>query len=80
MIDTGSFQTLLNFRVESGDGIFKEHFDTSEEHATYRSKFTQDDISCCAGVVNKKLISEIKFSNHFSILSDCLMKSQCVEL
>ena len=53
MIDTGSIQTFPNFRVESGDAILKEHFDTSPTNATYRSKSTQDDISCCAGVVNK---------------------------
>ena len=69
MIDTGSFQTLLNFRVESDDVILKEHFDTSPTNATYRSKSTQDDISCCAGVINKKIISEKKLSRHFFILS-----------
>ena len=31
MIGTGSFQTLLDSRVESGDAILKEHFDTSQE-------------------------------------------------
>ena len=54
MIDTGSFQTLLNFTVESDGVIFKEHFDTSPTNAIYWSKSTQDDISCCAGVMNKK--------------------------
>ena len=70
MIDTGSFQTLLNFTVEIGDVILKEHFYTSETNATYRSKSTHDDISCCAGAVNKKIISEIKLSRYFSIVSD----------
>ena len=69
MIDTGSFQTLLNFTVQSREVIFKEYFDTSPKNATYRSKSTQNYISCCAGAVNKKIISEIKLSKHFSILS-----------
>ena len=32
--------------------------------------FIQDDISCCAGVVNKTKISEMKLSKHFLIPSD----------
>ena len=31
MIGTGSFQTLLYFRVESVDAILTEHFDTSQK-------------------------------------------------
>ena len=34
----GNFQALLDFRIDSGDTILKEHFATAKRNATYRSK------------------------------------------
>ena len=34
----GNFQYLLDFRVESGDEVLKEHFRTCPRNASYRSK------------------------------------------
>ena len=70
-VDTGNFQALLNFRIDSGDEILKEHFDKAPKNATYRSKSTHNDIiSCCAEVVNNNIISEIRSSKHFAIIAD----------
>ena len=68
-LDSGNFQALLNFRVDSGDESLKEYFSTAPENATYISKSTQNEIRfCCADIVNKKIMSEIKHSKYFSIL------------
>ena len=77
MIDTGSFQILLNFRVESGDAILIARCDTSPRNAIYRSKSIQDDISCGDGVVNKTIISEINFP---STSPHSLMKSLSAQI
>ena len=34
----GNFQALLYFRVESGDTVLQEHFETASRNATYVSK------------------------------------------
>ena len=70
-LDSGNFQALLSFRVNSGDESLKEHFSTAPKNATYRSKSTQNEIiSCCADIVNRKIMSEIKHSKYFPILAD----------
>ena len=52
-------------------GIFQEHFATAPRNATYRSKTTQNElIICCAEVITKQIINEIKQSKYFSILAD----------
>ena len=66
-LDTGNFQALFDFRVDSDDVILKDHFATASRHATY---IHNDIIPCCAHVVNRKIISEIKHYKHFSILAD----------
>ena len=59
--DCGNFQALLDFRVDSGDDVLKEHFATAPKNATYRSKTTQNDlIACAAACINEKIINEIK--------------------
>ena len=69
--NSGNFQALIYFRIDSGDTVLKEHFDTTPKNATYRSKTIQNEIiSCAAEVMNNKIIAEIKKSKFFSILSD----------
>ena len=69
--DCGNFQALLDFRVRSGDQVLADHFKNAPRNATYRSKTTQNElISCCAQILNKKIIKEIKVSRFFSILAD----------
>ena len=69
--DSGNFQALLDFRVDSGDAVLKDHFNNSARNATYRSKSIQNEvISCCADVVNEKIIKDIKEAKFYSILAD----------
>ena len=69
--DSGNFQALLDFRVDSGDAVLKDHFNNSARNATYRSKSIQNEIiSCCADVVIEKIIKDIKEAKFYSILAD----------
>ena len=40
----GNFQALLYFRVESGDTVLQEHFETASRNATYVSKTIQNEM------------------------------------
>ena len=67
----GNFQGLLDFRVQAGDEILKEHFTNSPRNATYRSKTIQNElISCCGEIVRKKIVGDVRKANFFSILAD----------
>ena len=33
--NSGNFQALINFRIDSGDTVLKEHFDTAPKNASY---------------------------------------------
>ena len=67
----GNFQALLDFRVDSGDKVLEQHFETAPRNATYRSKTAQNElISCCAEEVTNKIIKEVKASKFYSILAD----------
>ena len=39
----GIFQAIVEFRVDSGDKVLQEHFETAPRNATYRSKTTQNE-------------------------------------
>eukprot|EP00112_Aurelia_sp_Birch-Aquarium-sp1_P013364 Seg2834.3 transcript_id=Seg2834.3/GoldUCD/mRNA.D3Y31 product="52 kDa repressor of the inhibitor of the protein kinase" protein_id=Seg2834.3/GoldUCD/D3Y31 len=69
--NTGNFQQLLDFRVESGDRILAEHFKTAPKNATYRSKTIQNEmIDCCSKLISNSLVAEIKKAKVFSVLPD----------
>lgn len=69
--NTGNFQELLDFRVNSGDRILEEHFKTAKRNANYRSKTIQNEmISCCGEYISQSIIKEIKESGMFSVLAD----------
>ena len=67
----GNFQALLDFRVDSGDKVLQNHFETAPRNATYRPKTIQNElITCAAEVVNNRIIDEIKSSKFYSIMAD----------
>ena len=77
----GNFQELLDFRIDSGDEVLKEHFETASRNATYCSKTIQNEIiDCCGDVVTEQIVEEIKESKFFSIMADetqdCANKEQ----
>ena len=64
----GNFQTLLNFRIESGDEILKEHFETAPKNATYSSKTIQNEMIFCFGkYIRQAIVDEI---NPFNATGD----------
>ena len=48
-INPGSFQALLQFRIESGDEVLKDHFCAGPKNSQYRSPEIQNDLIAAAG-------------------------------
>jgi hypothetical protein len=70
-INSGNFQALINFRVDSGDDNLKNYLENDPRNATYRSKTIQNEIidvikECIVG----DLVAEIKDSGLYSISVD----------
>ena len=75
----GNFIELLNFRVDAGDLILKEHLLSAQKNSTYISKTTQNElIECCGNAIEEILINDIKKSKYFSIMAD--KASDCTTL
>ena len=69
--NTGNFQELINFRIDSGDTVLKDHVESAKKNAAYRSKTIQNElIECCGDFIQEKLISEIKKAKFFTVLAD----------
>ena len=63
-INPGSFQALLQFRIESGDEVLKVHFSAGPKNAQYRSPKIQNDLIAAVGKwIQQKLTQEIKPQN-----------------
>ena len=64
--DKGNFKHLLDFRIDSGDVILKEHFETAPKNAKYNSKTIQNEIiNSIGGFITDEIIegSEISYNN-----------------
>ena len=48
-INSGSFQALLQFRIESGDEVLKDHFSAGRKNAQYRSPKILNDLIAVVG-------------------------------
>ena len=67
----GNFQSLLDFQIDSGDDILKEHFTTFPRNATYRSKVIQNQLIEIIGEqLFEKILVEARKAPFFSILGD----------
>ncbi|XP_047130019.2 52 kDa repressor of the inhibitor of the protein kinase-like [Hydra vulgaris] len=67
----GNFIELLNFRVDAGDLILKEHLLSAPKNSTYISKTIQNElIECCGNAIEEVLLNDIKKSKYFSIIAD----------
>ena len=68
---SGNFQTLLEFRIDSGDQTLQHHLKTAPRNATYISKTIQNEMITTAGaIIVNNLSQEIRDSKYFSIMSD----------
>ncbi|XP_065651244.1 zinc finger MYM-type protein 1-like [Hydra vulgaris] len=64
----GNFIELLNFRVDAGDSILKEHLLSAPKNSTYISKTIQNElIECCGNAIEEILINDIKKRSFFTL-------------
>ena len=57
----GNFKCLIDFRMESGDAILKQHVKTSVKKAKYTSKTAQNDwLSCIKLFLQYSIVRELK--------------------
>jgi len=69
--DSGVFHDLLNFRIESGDEILKDHFLTNGGNAKYSFHRTQNElITLCGQILKEEIVCEANAANAFSIIVD----------
>ena len=67
----GNFRALLNFRVDAGDSVLEDHFESMPHNAQYISPKIQNDlISCTSEWIRKQIIEEVKTAKFFSICAD----------
>ena len=79
----GNFQALLNYRVDGGDTNLRQHFETGNKNATYRSKTIQNKlVKICGDQIRQSIVETIKKSvcPVYSVLADeatdCSSKEQ----
>ena len=67
----GNLKQLFDFRIESGDTLLKNHFETAAKNARYTSHQTQNElISISEEVLRNDLVTEANNAIGFSILAD----------
>ena len=68
----GNFRALLNFRVESGDQVLKDHLQKAPRNATYISNTIQNEIIVTVGKwMQKVIVKDIREGSRvFSIIAD----------
>lgn len=74
--NSGNFQALLEFRLDSGDTILKDHLKFTGKNCTYRSKTIQNEIiDVIKDYITDKLIEEVKAAELYSV--SCDEKADC---
>jgi len=69
--DKGNFVDLLKFRIDSGDNILSNHFDTASGKSKYVSHRIQNEIiQICGQVIRNDIVSQVNNSVAFSLLAD----------
>ena len=67
----GNFVALLNFRIESGDTVIREHLSTAARNATYTSNTVQNQIiTVLADQVTTSIIDKVKAAKWFTVIAD----------
>jgi len=60
-LNHGNFRALLNFRVEAGDSVLKEHLLNCDKNASYISNTAQNEfLFCIKDFIQSQIISEVK--------------------
>ena len=67
----GNFYALLQFRIDAGDEVLKEHFETAQHNAIYTSKTIQNEmITICGNLLQNKILKEVREAQFFSVIAD----------
>ena len=70
-INHGNFQALLQFRIDAGDEVLKEHLKTAGRNAIYTSKEIQNEmITVCGTIIQNKLLQRIREARFYSLIAD----------
>ena len=70
-VNYGNFQALLQFHIDAGDTVFKEHLYTASRNATYTSKEVQNEmIGVCGDIIRNKILQRIRNAQFFSVIAD----------
>ena len=57
---------IFKFKIDAGDVVLKQHFETAPRNATYRSKIIQNElIDCVATWIRQKLVDEVREARFF---------------
>ena len=68
---SGNFHALLQFRIDAGDSVLKQHLQTASKNVKYTSKTIQNDmINVCGRLIQDKILCEVKQARFFSIIAD----------
>ena len=69
--ESGNFRELLNFRMEAGDEILRNHLETSDKNSLYTSAQVEHEIiESCEKVLCQDIANEVNCSFGFSVLAD----------
>ena len=67
----GNFLALLQFRVQAGDLILKEHLENAAGNALYTSKTVQNElITICGNIIRGKIVKMVQEAEFFSVIAD----------
>ena len=71
MANHGNFVALLNFRIDAGDTVLREHMSTATRNATYTSNTIQNQIiAVLADQVITCIIGKVKAAKWFTVIAD----------
>ena len=69
--EDGTFRRLLDFRVDSGDKILKDHLENGRKNAKYISPQSQNElIKSCEIAIREKIVKAVNKAKYFSVLAD----------
>ena len=67
----GNFRALLQYRIQCGDNVLKQHLQDCNKNASYISKTSQNQLIDIIGkLILKQIIEEVKQAQFFTILLD----------
>lgn len=59
-VNHGNFQALLQFRIDAGDQVLKDHLKTAGGNAIYTSKEAQNEmIAICGDIIRSKILQRV---------------------